>query len=201
MIILEHGQERNMSQKNIYILLTDTGTWFSRMIKLYTRAPYNHASIALDEGLNELYSFGRKVYTNPFSAGFVKERLDSGVFFHQKETRCVLYRLTIDHDQHVQLVSTISQFETFAGRYKYNLLGIFAMAVNMELKRENAYTCSQFVATVLNISGIELLSKAPELIRPDDFVDLPSLELIYEGRLHDYLSGERRSILRVSSAI
>ena len=65
-----------MSEKAIYILLTDTGTWFSRAIKLYTGAPYNHASIALDEELNELYSFGRKVYTNPFSAGFVQEHID-----------------------------------------------------------------------------------------------------------------------------
>lgn len=177
-----------MSEKPIYILLTDTGTWFSKMIKLYTRFPYNHASIALDEGLKDLYSFGRKVYTNPFSGGFVKERMDQGVFYHQKETKCVLYKLTVNEEQYSQILRVIYQFESFSASYKYNLMGIFAIAINMRLKRDNAFTCSQFVATVLKMSGFEFLKKCPELMRPDDFLDLPSLELIYEGKLHEYHS-------------
>lgn len=36
-----------MSNQKIYILLTDTGTLFTRLIKLYTKKPYNHASISL----------------------------------------------------------------------------------------------------------------------------------------------------------
>lgn len=177
-----------MSEKPIYILLTDTGTWFSKMIKLYTRFPYNHASIALDEGLKDLYSFGRKVYRNPFSGGFVKERMDQGVFFHQKETKCVLYKLTVNEEQYSQILRIIYQFESFSANYKYNLLGIFAIAINMRLKRDNAYTCSQFVATVLKMGGFELLNKSPELMRPDDFLEIPMLELIYEGKLHEYHS-------------
>ena len=46
--------------KKVYILLTDTGTLFTKSIKTYTKAPYNHASISFDVGLEELYSFGRK---------------------------------------------------------------------------------------------------------------------------------------------
>lgn len=165
-------------------MLTDTGTWFSRMIKLYTRFPYNHASIALDQELNDLYSFGRKVYHNPFSGGFVKETVDKGVFFHQKETKCVLYKLTINEDQYNHILKAIQQFEN--GHYRYNLMGIFAIAINMELKRDNAFTCSQFVATVLATSGYNFLGKSPALMRPDDFIHIPSLELIYEGKLHEY---------------
>ncbi|MFE8700549.1 hypothetical protein ACFYKX_07995 [Cytobacillus sp. FJAT-54145] len=175
-----------MNNKHIYILLTDTGTWFSRMIKLYTRAPYNHASIALDERLDRVYSFGRTVYDNPFSGGFVKEGMDKGVFFHHQDTRCVLYRLTVNQEQYNQMINVIYEFENFATNYKYNFLGVFAIAVNMRWKRQNAYTCSQFVATVLKMSGIELMKKCPELIRPDDFACVPMMELIYEGKLHEY---------------
>ena len=82
-----------MRERNIYILLTDTGTWFSRMIKCYTKAPYNHASISLDENLEELYSFGRKVYYNPLSGGFVKEGVDRGVFLYKKNTKCIIYKM------------------------------------------------------------------------------------------------------------
>lgn len=45
---------------NVYLLLTDTGTVFSTAIKKYTRKPYNHASLALDQQLTEVYSFARK---------------------------------------------------------------------------------------------------------------------------------------------
>lgn len=179
-----------MGEQSIYILLTDTGTWFSKMIKLYTRYPYNHVSIGLDEGLKNLYSFGRKVYTNPFSGGFVKERMDQGVFFHHKETKCALYKLTVNEEQYSKILRTISQFESFSANYRYNLMGIFAIAINLRLKRERAFTCSQFVATVLTLSGLEPLKKCPELMRPDDFLDISSLELVYEGKLHEYHSYE-----------
>lgn len=148
-----------MTEKEIYILLTDTGTWFSRMIKMYTRFPYNHVSIALDQGLQNIYSFGRKVYTNPFSGGFVKERMDQGVFFHKKETKCVVYKLTVNEEQFNEIIQIIYQFERFSANYRYNLLGIFAIALNMKLKRDNAFTCSQFVATVLGMSGLKLMKK------------------------------------------
>lgn len=47
-------------RKNIYIVLTGTGTAFSGLIKWFTKAELNHASIAFDRGLQEVYSFGRK---------------------------------------------------------------------------------------------------------------------------------------------
>ena len=45
--------------KKIYIILTFTGTALSRIIKLTTRVEFAHVSIALDEELKEMYSFGR----------------------------------------------------------------------------------------------------------------------------------------------
>ena len=59
--------------EKIYIVLTDTGTLLSKAIGLYTRKDLNHASIAFDEELKEMYSFGRKQRHNPFVGGFVKE--------------------------------------------------------------------------------------------------------------------------------
>ena len=51
--------------KKIYIILTQSGTLFSKTIRFFTGKPYNHASIGLNESLDEFYSFGRKVPTNP----------------------------------------------------------------------------------------------------------------------------------------
>lgn len=48
------------SKKDVYIVLTGTGTAFSGFIKWFTKADLNHASIAFDSELREVYSFGRK---------------------------------------------------------------------------------------------------------------------------------------------
>ncbi|WP_428909518.1 hypothetical protein [Niallia sp. Krafla_26] len=175
-----------MSERNVYILLTDTGTWFSRMIKLYTKAPYNHASISLDEHLEELYSFGRKVYYNPLSAGFVKEGLDHGVFFYKKNTKCIIYKLSVNDSQYKKLTKSIARVKFLKDQYRYNLLGVMAIAMNKRLIRKNAFTCSQFVASMLVASGILQFDKYIELITPEDIMNISQLELIYEGKLRDY---------------
>ena len=66
--------------KKIYIVLTYTGTWLSKVVRFYTRKDYSHVSISLDENLNNMYSFGRINPYNPFSCGFVKESPRHGTF-------------------------------------------------------------------------------------------------------------------------
>ena len=66
--------------KEIYIVLTHTGTTLSGVVKFYTRKKYTHVSIGLDSELNELYSFGRLNPYNPFKGGFVREDLNNGTF-------------------------------------------------------------------------------------------------------------------------
>lgn len=61
------------SNKDIFIVLTGTGTAFSGFIKWFTKADLNHASIAFDCELREVYSFGRKKMHNPFVAGLIQE--------------------------------------------------------------------------------------------------------------------------------
>lgn len=46
--------------RTIYILLTRSGTWFSRLIHLATADSYTHASIGLDGPIGPFYSFARK---------------------------------------------------------------------------------------------------------------------------------------------
>ncbi|MFR7463045.1 MAG: tyrosine-type recombinase/integrase [Clostridia bacterium] len=55
--------------KKIYIVLTHTGTTLSKIIKTYTKDEFSHVSIALDNKLQEMYSFGRLHPYNPFWGG------------------------------------------------------------------------------------------------------------------------------------
>ena len=55
-------------KRSIYVLMTRTGTGPARVIRLFSRMEYNHASISGDAALNQLYSFCRNYTYVPFPA-------------------------------------------------------------------------------------------------------------------------------------
>ena len=66
--------------KYVYIVISQTGTILSRILKVFTDREYNHASISLKDDLSVTYSFGRKHPYNPFLGRFVTESPDFGTF-------------------------------------------------------------------------------------------------------------------------
>lgn len=173
-----------MMDRKIYVLLTDTGTFFTKMIKLYTKKPHNHASLVIDEHFNMVYSFGRRNPRNPFIAGFVKENIRGSLF---RNADCAIYCVTITEKQFQKIIGKIREMEANKDDYRYNLLGLIAVVLNMEFDRKNAYFCSHFVATILEESGIQINKQKPlSLVTPHDIKESASLDLIYEGKLSSY---------------
>lgn len=176
-----------MKEKHvIYILLTYSGSILSRVINKKTREPYSHVSIAFDEELKELYSFGRLRPSNPIFAGFVKEDIENGTYARFPETTCALYSLDIDEVQYKRLIKELKKFIASDHRYRYNLIGLMGAAVNYPIERQYKYFCSQFVTSLLNNSGIKLIDKEAGLTAPRDFRECNELNLVYEGNLQSY---------------
>ncbi|KAF0817296.1 hypothetical protein KIS4809_3778 [Bacillus sp. ZZV12-4809] len=173
-----------MSNQKIYILLTDTGTLFTRLIKLYTKKSYNHASISLDPELKEVYSFGRKTAKNPFIGGFVQENTRGELF---SNSRCTVISCSVTDEQHSRLKALINKIESKKQDYNYNLLGLFAIMFNKQLSRKKAFFCSQFVATVLQGCEIVQLSKPPSLVMPHEFMELENVDVVFQGSMAEYL--------------
>lgn len=170
----------------IYILLSHSGSMFSKAINICTRGDYTHVSIGLDSDLKELYSFGRLKPNNPLFAGFVKEDIINGTYGRFPHTRCRLYSLKINEIQYKKLQNELERFKKEADKYGYNFLGVISAYFNHPLKRKYNYFCSQFVAELLHKCGIILLDKEPALTAPMDFIDCDQLEFIYEGYLNAY---------------
>jgi len=170
----------------VYIVLTDTGTLFTRMIKRVTGAPYNHASIALDPQFSGLYSFGRKSLRMFWKAGFVREQMNAGIFAALKDTTCIVYELMVDEETYERIEREIQRFEQEAPKYKYNLIGFLNFLIRRPLPRKSAFFCSEFVATVLERAGVSLLRRPPGLTAPHDFMAVRALRPIYEGPLSAY---------------
>ncbi|TAH72149.1 MAG: hypothetical protein EWM47_04035 [Anaerolineaceae bacterium] len=172
--------------KTIYIVLSQTKTYPARAIRFYTHEPYAHASIAFDEDLEEMYSFARRGTYNPFNAGFIREYIDKGVFGRFDTTACSIYRLLITEDQYISLRSEIEVFKQNKNTYSYNYLGLIGAAFNIPVRSKQRYFCSQFVAYVLEQSGIHIFNKCYALVKPRDIRINPNLTTVYEGRLSLY---------------
>lgn len=171
-----------MGERKVYILLSDTGTVFTKLIKLYTRQDYNHASISFDQTLTEVYSFGRKNPRNPFIGGFVKENTRNTLF---KNATCQIYSCSVTEEQFLKMRQFIDDIESRKHLFRYNFLGLLAFVVNKPLNRENAYFCSEFVASVLNKGSLTEFQKPFSSIAPHDLQHLKNFELEFEGRFAD----------------
>lgn len=181
-----------MKKQKVYILLTDTGTLFTKMIKLYTKKPYNHASIAFGRNLMEAYSFGRKNPRNPFKGGFVREDIQGHLF---QQARCSVYCCTVTDDELQKMNDYVDEMEAKKDLYRYNLIGLFAVIFNKPLERRNAFFCSQFVATVLLECNVVAFEKPLSLITPHDLQASPEFELVYQGSVAGFYTGTEMELM------
>ncbi|HIY57527.1 MAG TPA: hypothetical protein H9829_04935 [Candidatus Tetragenococcus pullicola] len=180
--------------KNIYLILTDTGTVLSNCIKLYTKDDYNHASLALDPELHNVYSFGRKQLNNPFIGGFVKEDFNQEFF---SSAKCQIYQITLDQEQLEIIYHHLIAFKLKQNELHYNFLGLLGIALKQNWHRSDAYFCSQFIAYLLEQSTVMHFSKPCYLMTPTDLVQNLQTELVYEGLLANYLKNQNSEVLTV----
>ncbi|MDD2955495.1 MAG: hypothetical protein PHD67_04170 [Oscillospiraceae bacterium] len=181
-------------KKDFYIVVTQTGTILSRIVKLFTGRPYSHCSVSFDGGLTDMRSFGRLIPRNPFVAGYVHENRLAGVFLVFYKTRCRVYHARVSPEQYARARAVAAVFDRDPAAYKFNYIGIVCNAFGIAFHSGNRYFCSQFVAKVLHESGIHRTDKDYSLARPYDFYDMDGFELIYEGLLREYDPAAGRAV-------
>lgn len=169
----------------VYIILTDTGTLLTKIIKQFTKQPLNHASISFSSDLETTYSFGRKRVNNPFVGGFVKENLNGELF---QQAACAIYSYKVSEFEYRQMKNFVQQIESQQQHYKYNFIGLFGVLLNKKINRKKAFFCSEFVASTLNNGGVSIKNKPACLVKPFDLAECEASRLLYEGRLDSYLS-------------
>lgn len=185
--------------KKIYVILTQTGTIPARIIKMITKAPYNHTSITCDKELYEIYSFCRKYKKSPLPAGFVNET-EIGVFEMFRNVPCEVYSFDVTEEQYEKYQSLISHFISQSKDYAYNVLGLFALAFGIPVHRKNHYICSQFVAHILTECRIAKFYKDLCLVKPDDFRYLDCAKLVYKGDLKNLYECKQELAYDLASA-
>lgn len=169
--------------KEIYIVLTHTGTMLSKIIKYYTKDEFSHCSISLDRHLNEMYSFGRLNPYNAFWGGFVHEYIDKGTFKRFYKTRAKIYSLKLTDEQYENIKSIVMKIQENKEKYKFNILGLFAAGFHIRMKEEYSFYCAEFVKYVIENAGVNI--ELPEIVKPEDFKYVAGLTEVYSGLLKE----------------
>jgi hypothetical protein len=158
----------------IYIVLSDTGSPGSKVIRLFTESPYNHVSLSFDPALETLVSYNGG--NGLFPPGLNIERFE---FLNQKPgASLAVYRLLTTGDQKRLLVDRVAAINREGS--SYNMLGLLTGKSALP----NIMFCSQFVYTLLEDAGAAYFVKNNGVVRPMDFIDLaPGDRLEFTGKI------------------
>lgn len=173
--------------KKIYIIISKTPTVLAKIIRFYTKTNYSHSSISLDNTCRNMISFGRKFYWNPFLGGLVDEGSDIGFFKHFKKSIITIIEMKVTDEQYLKISNLMDSFKQNRKAYSFNIAGMFLSSLDILYGKKNEYFCSQFVAHLLEESGIHNFNKDSRLVRPHDFANLPNTKVIYKGMISDYI--------------
>lgn len=135
-------------QRHLYIMLSRTGTGMAKVIRLFTRAHYNHVSLSLDDDLHHFVSFARYAQDVALAGGYITEPAER-ILASGDQIPVRIFRMEIPPARYEQLKSLFA----LAGDRKtgliYNSLGAMLSTWHIPCPIPGAYTCLEFAGAVL----------------------------------------------------
>ena len=89
--------------KQVYILLSRTGTVPSKIIHFFTRKHFTHAAISLLPQTDSFYSYARRRLHNCLIAGLVRENVHTEVYKMFENGECALYSLEVSDESYQKI--------------------------------------------------------------------------------------------------
>lgn len=183
--------------KDLFIVASYTGTVPGRLIRFraslkfwnrYKGDGFSHISLSRDSKLGNMMSIARKEVHNPFNAGLVIENIRDGMFALNPSSEIAVMKLPVTEKQYSMVSQLMDDYWEHRDMYGYNFLGLTSMLVSGRgIACHNKFFCSEWVATVLRDSQIELFDgKKPKDVRPFDFYGQLQDNIVYEGLATQY---------------
>ncbi len=176
----------NLNTKKVYIVLTQTGTILSKIIKACTGAEYQHASISLNESLTQMYSFGRIFASNPFYGGYVKESPNYGTFKRFYKTKALVLEFNIDESSYLKMKNYLEEMYLKRKEFSYNYLGLIGALFKKKRAKPNKFYCSEFVNYIFLKYKVYDGKILPDIVKPIDFFNAFKNKTVFKGLLSSY---------------
>lgn len=161
--------------RKLFILLTQFPGLDAKAMRCWTRFPYTHASIGLEEDLNTFYSFVVK--------GFIVEDISRYNKPGRPPFPCVLYELEVPAAVYEKAKQIIQKFISNRSSLHYSYLGLFLSLIQIPTRRNRHYFCSHFVAELLHRCNAARLKKRSTLYLPKDLQRMNGLKMVFQGDL------------------
>lgn len=175
-------------EKYVYVILTRTLTMSGKVIRKITGNSYSHASIALDENFNEMYSFARFHYQNPIVGGFVHENVQNLSLGKDEDVFVKIFRIPVTSYQYSCLKRHIKYFQENEEKYMYNLLALILYPTGISFKIRDSYICTEFVAYLLKSIGVEEDNLKNTRVTPSELIKILQKYEYFDGSLQNYIS-------------
>lgn len=170
---------------NVYVIMTSTLSKFGKVVRTLTGDEFNHLSISLNNDLSDMCAFARRKYKTPLDAGFVHERLEYYTLNGDNSVRAKIYKIPVTSKQYYRLSSLLTEIENDP-EYMYNLFSALTYPFIGGFRTYKAYTCVEFVATVLDKTDIIHIDKAHK-VTPEEYGNIISKYEYYVGNLEDIM--------------
>lgn len=172
--------------ENLYLVLMDTPGFFAGIIRRVIKLNYIHVIISMDDALSENYSMNRRHPDIPILAGFVREH-PSKIVMKFPESQCRILCMQCTSGQKREILKRLRYCHIHRFRFHYCVIGLPFILMDRPFYLKNQFTCSGFLAKLFDDNGIHLFHKHFSLVTPKDFYELDDLQVIYEGKLCDYV--------------
>ena len=168
----------------IYIAFVDTPGGFAGIIRRVIRQKYIHVAIGLDPGLEEAYSIGRRHPSIPLIAGFERED-KSRILKAFPEADYMICSLECSREQKSYIEERLREAMKKRFRYHYAVAGLPFILWQSPFYQKNHYTCSSYIARLLEEAGVCRWNKHFSLVTPRDFMEYEEKEKVFEGSLRE----------------
>ena len=172
--------------KKLYLVLSQTKSFPSRLISFFTKEDYAHVSLSLNRDLTEMYTFGRKYLYSVFPGGYVKECIHERMYKRFPNTHITVIEIVVENSVYENISQYLRDMYENKKKYKYNYLGVFLAYFQKNKKRENYYYCSEFIYEILCKFGVIVDGEPHRVVRPSDFLEFPLGEFVYVGYMRTY---------------
>lgn len=179
--------EENKQLEPIFLVLSFTGSPFSKIVTKFTKTKYGHAGMSLDSSLQKIYTYAIDRGKN--INGIRIENLDDyKTYIGDATIKILCIFVTPDTKKHI--VEILNFLEENSNKTKYSIRNIFKIVTHKsDDKLTLSMVCSQFVDTVLKLCKIDLTGKSSNLVIPSDFektLDTVNIFTLYEGKESQY---------------
>ena len=162
----------------VYVFIVNSKLPTSKVIKHFTKQPYNHSAISFDKSLTNMATFS--------GTTFMRENVHK----HKPEATFSLYKIAVPKDIVIVMKDTVDNIEKCKKDYKYSFKGLFGFVFKRHQarlnNRENAMFCSQFCARMFATAGMPIFSKPDYTIRPYDFAKNKNFKFCYKGTVKNF---------------